>query len=1353
MVMSVNELEHLELLLEKQPIIATWTAQDILERPEIVRENYLKHVRSFVVIGKGATSTDSDQVTIADYEKRLLKLVKNNGAAKGYITADYGYGKTSSAAFIWHRCEQAEIVAVPPFQIQKLEHLFSATYGWVRYKLSQSHPQLLSEAEQMYHSYVDRDINTFAKDEKERELLQRIYNQGKYVLTLRGLDYVKFFEEMTQLVRRAGYNGLVVIADEVQQYIDPDIKAGVRDPLTDLFDIVQALMTRKGTLPFALLFSIPLKELGLMNDQRSDLVQRLKSDGLALDLSVMYNHTFARDLWFQLARELEFEALQDKIVLPETLNALGQISARPDLATGPRTVVDVFKLMARRYKEQNGAVAPFTPLDLVDAFLRNEIHYDNVAKLQNVVNGHLSHQFVKEDPTCQKAIKLMAAFPVDGLPERYFDVYGIRKAIELLVNEAQGDIITWVGGGYDDEGRLRETRAMLVGMEAQKVNTNWLDTTLREYIRSYYERSARQATLAVHGFQALLKEHVFRGENWKLVRSLEYGMLHNRTMFWEGAFPNTTRKKYPGRLLQVRILGAKEQLRDTALEGDLLITFQLQLHEELSEAQRRMYPGTIENREKETMFSLNMSYNSGKENYGDLLSTLGQMVAPWKMTPTLLLSLYAYLEEKRVAGSIPKIDDEMIRANFQPVLLDHAFNQLFNAELGAELGTAGIRIIEETVKRQLELHYSQYKTLMTNMQWKQSLKRYHVALSNLPTPYERQGKQLFNATKQELAAAFKITVPPLENFLHTNSLLLRAEGANKWRFTLHPLEEQILALLKQSSLTEAPRLGGKPRQKIERETAEKMARAQGYRVDEFEEVLVLMQQRGLISFSATRSQIIAETVRVPQVEDIQRSLQDYRSRLELVASVVPDDARISSMLEDTGKYDLLLRNLSTKPDEQKQTSLERTIRTRQNDLNNIIHHYQQLWQEQTRDLLRQREAVVISSERLNQPLPEGFFQPQLQTQRVSLLKEYGELVEKRERLRKQLESIAALLVKDDYSVTDLIRAGEERKSAQQILARLSQQESAFISMEAYYGAARQLLREALDLRQQFEYISAEMSAAFQQELDAWSLHISGELSSRKLKALEGQKKWKEQFDEIARRFHQQMQAERNRFETVHTTYKTFLLRQTRYAQGWQDVRFNPADSQDSYSQLWKQVQAAIQAELEGMQQEMQETYDRCARQLGGALQNLPAHERPGAQQEVEALQLHLQQMIERLRGGIKRITDMRFLQKLRAEGIKEAPESIIGPEIAQLNSLHQWLNESVETLAGYEQRIAAIKLTPQEEEILAVLQRLQQGTEGEIELGLLLQHLPEHLSITWQDISRLYSKQRLSIKIAPVSFD
>jgi hypothetical protein len=1355
--MNINELAYLEVLLEKQPIIATRTAQDLVEQPETVREDYLKHVRSFVIIGKGVSSTDEEQLTIADYESRLLKIVKNDGAAKGYITAEYGYGKTSTAIFIWHRCEQAEIVAVPPFQIQKLDHLLSATYGWVRFKLATSYPHLLPEAEKIYHHYIDHDIAANAKTESDRELLQRLYREGKYNPELQAIDYIKFFEDMTQLVRSAGYNGLVVIADEVQQYLEPNIKSGMYDPLAPLFNIMQVLMIRKGTLPFALLLTIPRKELGVMNDQRSDLVQRLKSDGLALDLSVIYNQTFARDLWQQLAQELQFESVKDKIVLPETLDALGQISARSDLATGPRAVIDVFKLITQRYKEHTGDISPFSPLDLINAFLYNDVHYDNLAKLQEVVNRHLTHQFIRDSLTCQTAIKLIAAFPNDGLPERYFDYYGVRSAIDQILQEAQGDMIILAGGGYDDKGQQRETRALLVGLEAQKANTGWLDASIREFIRHYFESSYRQTVLAMKGFQALLKQLVFKGDNWKLIQSWDYTLTQNRTYFWEGAFPNMTRKNYPNRLLQVQIIGRQEEVRElTKIEADLVLTFRLALNDDQPEVTRRTLPGSISYQDKITTFVLNMSYNSGKENYGDLHATLRPVVSPWKITPTLLLSLYAYLDEKRQAGSMPKAEGEMITAHFQPVLLEHAFEQLFNANLGAEFGAGGIRIVEEVVKRQLEKHYRQYRTLITNSQWRQSLRKYQLALENLPTPYERQGRQLYTNTKKALAAdIFRITVPPLENFLNTNALLLKAEGVDKWRFMLHPLEQQVMEQLKESHYTEPPRPSGKPRRKIEHTTALRIAREKGYRNDEFEEALALLKLRGLISLNPSHTWIIAEEMQVPLVSDLRIALHHYKNRLEIVKEILKDNQQIDGWLEAIPKYTQLIEQLAIVPDEQRQTNLDSTIRIRQNDLDGTIHVLRNQLAENIQQRIQEGVTKRVSADMLEQALPEGFFQPQLNTQRISLLKEYGDIGTKRSQMKEQFNRLHALIEKPDFSENDLLHIVKEQKRIRNGIAQIDENIVQFQKKENFYNKACQMLCQAKELQNRLQQVASDIGTVFQKELDEWALGIKGEFSSNKLKALEQYERWQVQLSEIQQHFEQQLQAERERFVKIHTDYKQFVIRQFAHKNLWSDISFNPADPQDSYNRLWNQVHAMLKSALSNVQKDLQAAYDRCARILGSEFQDLSAVERFDIQTQLEQLQHHLSTTINETSIFHHRISEERFIPWIQLEGLVKFAEELLGPMLMQISSLHEWLGDSLDCVAESEQRIASARLSPQDETILAVLTRLTQSTnaaEG-IELGLLLQHLTEYQNTSWQDIMCLYFKQRLSIKVAPVIFN
>ena len=1353
--MSTEEFEHLQVLLNKEPIIATWTAQDLLERPETVRENYLKHVRSFVIIGKGATSSDNDQPTITEYEKRLIKLVKENGAAKGYITAEYGYGKTSTAAFVWHRCEQSEIVAVPPFQIQKLEHLLSATYGWVRFRLASSAPQLLSRAEQIYQTHVTRGIESVTEDADQRALLKRLHHEGRLSLDLQALDYLRFFEEMTTLVREAGYSGLVVIADEVQQYIDPDIKAGVRDPLTELFNLIQALLTRRGYLPFALLFSIPLKELGLMNDQRSDLVQRLKSDGLAMDLSAIYNQTFARDLWHQLARDLQFELLKDQMVLPETLEALGQISARSDLANGPRTVVDVFRLMAERYQNQSGQAEPFSPLDLVNAFLQNNIRYDNVSKLQTITLGHLSHQFVRDQLAYQNAIKLMAAFPIDGLPERYFDRYQVRDALDKLLAEAQGDIVTLLGGGFDENGQRGEIRAFLLGLEAQKTNTDWLDVTIREFMRNYQENGRRYQILALKGFQTLLKEHIFKGDNWKLTLSLDPTFTRNRTLYYEGAFPNTTRKSYPNRSLQIQILGDKEELRVFEVDGDLVLTFHLALNYDQPGETRRTLPGQIYSQEKATTFILNMSYNSGRENYGDLHTTLGPVVSPWKTTPTLLLSLHAYLVEKQEAKVIPKIDDELIKATFQPALLEHAFNQLFNNELGAEIGgVAGIRIVEMVVKRELEKHYVHYRTLITNTQWKQSLRKYHQALEHLPTPYERQGKQLFDCSKQKLASdIFVYAVPSLETFLNTGSLLLKQEGPDKWRFMLHPLEEQIMQQFKASHHTEPPRAGGKVRHKLQQEVICKAAKEKGYRDEEIDETLTLLYKRGLVSFNPNRSWIIAEEMRVPPLSELRSVFTRYQARLKTLREALRDDPEVEKLVDEEKKYAQVLSTLEKKPDEQLQTSLETRLRRLQDDLDIIIRRAKQHIFERVRQRLQQGIGNQLSIKILEQMLPEGAFQAQLQTQKISLLKTYGELVEKRDRLKGQLEELYKQVFSDvAFTEQDLLCTGQEERRVFSDINQLEKQISPFLQTLDDYEKARQLLRQANELQQRLKQVGAESVATYQKDLDNWSLRITSELSSQKLQALKHYARWQDQFDSIKTSIDTHLQAERDRFQRVQRDYQTFLA-QASTDKPWVEVVFNPSDPQDSYKQLWNQVYELLSSSVRRVQDDFRAAYERVVRLRGGSLESLSTTNRDVMQHNLEEIQRHLSTTIGQTATWVDALSKERLFQKIEVDREPKSAEEALGAVLRQMQGVDEWLADMEANVYSYEQQIAAARLSPQEETILTILKKLQQSvgmTEG-VELGLLLQQ-PEMQGVNWQDLLRLYSKQRLSIKITPVTF-
>ena len=976
--METKNLALLNPILNKEPIVATVKAQTLLDAPENVHAKYLEHVRSFVVL-----NALGEQTPVEEYQKRLIRLVKERQAVKGYITADFGYGKTSTALYVWYCCEQADIVAVPPFQIQQLPDLITATYGWVRYKLANRYPALVAEAEQIYRRYIVRSIEDRARNEGERELLQTLFKEGSYSLELPPVQYIHFLEDMTALAHKAQYSGLVILADELQQYIEPQIKAGYKDPIAPLFSLIEELMTYKGRLSVGLIFSMPLKELGLLNDQRSDLVQRLKSDQLALDLSAIYNQNFAGALWERLSHRLEFETWRDRVIEPIALEALGQISARPDLATGPRTVVDVFNLICRRYQEAQGRCEPFSPLDLVDAFLEGKISYDQTAKLQQVVNRQLSRPLMQTRPDYQKAIKLMAAFPLEGLPDNYFDQYGVREAIASLTEATQGDIIAYAGGGIDERGQLRPRRARLVGLEERKTDTNWLVSTLRDFLNNNPELSHSRKRLVFQGFEQLLRRLIFKEGtgNWKVLREPLSSSIQNRVWLFEGTF-NSFRKKFPLRQVEVQLIEGEPIRPNTTGQADLTVWFELKFYDDLNEQERRLRPGqlTLET-DKVIHLALNLNYNDENHSYADLHPQFDLVLSPWKITPAILLGLYAYLEEKRVARLIPKAEDGLIKAVFQPSLLDHALKELFSPELGLSFNSVGLKIVEDALTQQLSTYYSTYETLMSNSTWRANLNEYRDLLRKLPTPQFRQGHEPYKATKQDMAKLLVKSVPAFDTFVSSYPLLLHLASGGWW-FKLHPVEEQILTHLKNSPLTTAaePTRHYTTRQAVFTELS-----VLGYRNAELEAALQLLEARDLLRIENSGLEIVEQLNKIPNLSELRVQTELFVSRVNVLKIALPEHPQIIQSLEEIKNLPARLKHLTENPDERTQLGLANTLRSRLRALTDLVEvERARIAQEIAR---HSQEGLVtqIDFSLLEKSIRTGFFSSELDNYRLKLL--------------------------------------------------------------------------------------------------------------------------------------------------------------------------------------------------------------------------------------------------------------------------------------------------------------------------------------------------------------------------------
>jgi len=426
--MSIAGLEH---VLKKDEVVPTVSASDLVTRAEWVDDSYKRHVRTYVPINRAAEGRDG-AMSVQDFERKVIKAVNDALAPRGYLTADYGYGKTSTALYLWKRAEEANLVAVPPFQMLHLMDLLTSIYGWLRYRLTDRPTELTAKLEKLYSHVTMKTIEQEAQEKRVSvATLREWMQQGRFILDVQPKDYIEFFEQATDLAIEAGYSGVLVLPDEIQNYIEPRIKTQA-EPITPLFNLVQLLATRAKYLKFGLIMIIPLKEVGVLREMRDDLLHRMRD--LSLDLTTVYDDSFPENLWKLFAREFNFTDVADAVIAPETLQSLGEIAARQELSNGPRTVINVFRRMVQRYLADPQSVEPYTPLNLIDDFISGAITFAANDQIPNTTRRALQNQVVRADPSrFERAIKLAAAFPTNGLPyklqQRYkvVDAQGVSK--------------------------------------------------------------------------------------------------------------------------------------------------------------------------------------------------------------------------------------------------------------------------------------------------------------------------------------------------------------------------------------------------------------------------------------------------------------------------------------------------------------------------------------------------------------------------------------------------------------------------------------------------------------------------------------------------------------------------------------------------------------------------------------------------------------------------------------------------------------------------------------------------------------------------------------------------------------
>ncbi len=1348
-------LEGLQAILDKEEIVATQRATDLLERPEAVDEAYKRHVRSYVPLGREAENGQSGQ-SVAGFERQIIRDVRQGGAVRGYLTAEYGYGKTSTALYLWDRARAANILATPPFQLSRLTDLLVGCFGWVRYEIGRTRPNMVDEAQAIYESAMERNAASLARQYGiDTAAARRMAQDKPEILDLGPADYIHYFESMTHLAQRAGFEGLLILADEVQQYIEPEIKSGVKDPISPLFDVISAILTRRNHLNFGLIMVIPPKEISLMRDIRGDLIHRVLQ--ASLDLSTVYDSRFPARLWARLARSFDFEDHQERILSAECLEALGQISSRQDLADGPRTVVNVFRRATRRYIEMGYPVdASYTPGHLVDDFVSGQIQYDSPKKIPRIVSQALAHSLVRGHPERERAIKWAAAFPNEGLRRTVQERLDLHRAFDDLSQSAQGDLIISVGDVRDPGFTLR-------GLDQVQVNVEWLPMAIREFWRSYYETSDPTRQRALKAFQQLLTQRLFPDNQWVVSETVADGLTRNLGMVMEGQYSSFARK-FPKRRIHVRILWEDDAVRDANPLGEIVVQIRLRRHLDLPEEERRRHavPLQIDYDARQVNLTLNLMAREEGAISPTLERLVAPIVSPYKLTPLLLLTMHETMEAKRVANLVPKADDPQVRY-FQTDLLDNAFRSLFSAEVGAPVDAAQERILEVALLRLLDALYPDYDTLMRVGTWESSLGKYTNAIKQLETTHERQGQIVYEGLKEDVATLFTLSNTGLDSFISNFPALIEVaqdfpsrreaeQGAvGAVRFRLHPLEQRVRGWLQSAPDTESAEAAGRSYEVHLLASSEIYHRATqlGYLEREIDAVLDLMSERGLLENDARRG-VWRETIsQAPSSDELAAEVEAWQKDISTLLKGFPESAQLRHWGDEAEKaIQIVEKQLRSRPDDEKLIRMRRSVQAYRRQLQTFAKEQQAALQQQAIRLANRIPTPERrQGERLSRPVQGTVdFVFQINDLRTRVLRQYTALENETQRVGHEIQAQQTELRNPDPDMSTLARLAQELKARDRQLSDLQDRRDTFSERFNEFAAWIEVVDRGSELLKDIHELG-ELVLGHRDNLQSLSQEINGHISAEKEGALPHAPTYKSRLSEIASAVREVREAALQRFTELQERYRQALIHELKFPAErlWRPLQYNPLAPEDSYERLCDAVRSAVMEMHDRLAAAVAQDMEAVQTILASPyIQAMPPEEREEVAQEGDKLHTELSSLTEKLNAVRAQLSDRGKLVDFPPEG--EGGFRNLLMALGHISDRFSDARRSVDTLS---RTLRELQLTGPEVSVLRTF-----GEDGgALEVSALRQQHRLADDELWMALRGLHAKRRVRITIEPIRYD
>ena len=891
---SSNIDELLDLIRKDEGIISTHTAGDLEESAESVEEKYRTYAETHISLGD-----------TSGFEQKVYDaLTENEDPTKGYLYGPFGYGKTSTSVSIWHKLNQNEIIAVPPFTVTSFSAIMRATYGWMHYKLRTEAPHYVDDLEEIHKSYLEKEIRSYAEDKKDAhdvgvdklvKMFEEMEQTGELDLSINADTLIDFFDECTKLATEAGFEGLVVLGDELQQYFKSadnrqDAEADFRDLIWDIHS------GAKIDSEFGFFVSMPAQTKSSLDTRSGDVLNRLESDNLMLNLENVYGQDFPAELWTEYASRFDFETQQHDVITGHALDAIGQICSRPELSNGPRTVIDIFRIGLQHYKNTS---EPFSALDLAEAFYNGEVRFQGSSTIiQSAIGDALDHSSVATEEH-KTFIKLCAVFPEEGIPEAAVEEYELLDARRHLSKKLHGEVIKVIDEGYTLIDVTRSDGPQDVVREL--IRDFWSDYDT-DHPNAKYAHSAL-ANRLVGG--EIFKPQRGKLEGWGVGDGLD---KEARQLYRKHGMIGTFDPTYPKRSATVTVTDTahedeaigKAQIGPDEADNDISFNFILGWEK----ASETVDPHIRKESAREYTFMLN-----GRETFEELpdgIEFLRDAMDPKAVNPFLMLALVDYLDE--TDKDLDPQQEQRIES-FQNSLLKQTIQTLFGEELienaPFEIRRAGKMAVATVFREAMQDLYPDYSTLITSTQYESMMSDYVDFLDTLQTVSLCRGIETLSESKSEVAQRFGLkNTSSFDGRIKKHySDLLTVENADaddyEVRATLHPFEQFIVDELESEEREEFPL-----------EEVQQIGFNHGYKQEELDLIFGFLSRRRIVGLNDNNALTLLETdYSIAQVEEVLTTGRELQTKVEsLDQEAVPDGVEetfneVEDLLEKTNPED------------------------------------------------------------------------------------------------------------------------------------------------------------------------------------------------------------------------------------------------------------------------------------------------------------------------------------------------------------------------------------------------------------------------------------------------------------------